>query len=67
MRNKTGQIATVIIGAALIAFVLWMPRQPESAAPAMTEMASADAALSDDPVAIAVEKVSGANPMEGIL
>jgi tetratricopeptide (TPR) repeat protein len=67
MRNKTGQIVTVVLGAALIAFVLWMPRQPESSVPVDGEVMSTDASLVDDPVAVAVEKVSGANPMEGIL
>ena len=52
---------------ALVAGVLWMPRTPASAPkPPMT----AGVALEDigtDPVDIAVAKVSGENPMEGIL
>tara|TARA_B110000285_G_scaffold233539_1_gene307630 strand:- start:1032 stop:1646 length:615 start_codon:yes stop_codon:yes gene_type:complete len=67
MRNRTGVIVTVVLGAALIAFVLWMPRQPESSAIADSVVAAEDEAYLDDPVAVAVEKVSGANPMEGIL
>ena len=52
---------------ALVAGVLWMPRTPASAPkPPMT----AGVALEDigtDPVDIAVAKVSGESPMEGIL
>lgn len=67
MRNQVGIIATVALGAALIAFVLWMPRQPESAASIEPISAAEDAVDPTDEVAIAVEKVSGPNPMEGVL
>ncbi len=67
MRNQVGIIATVALGAALIAFVLWMPRQPESAVSIEPISAAEDAIDPTDEVAIAVEKVSGPNPMEGVL
>jgi len=67
MRNQVGIIATVALGAALIAFVLWMPRQPESAASIEPISAAEGAVDPTDEVAIAVEKVSGPNPMEGVL
>ena len=67
MRSNKGAIATVVLGAALIAFVLWMPRQPESAVAIDAVVATEEGMESSDPVSVAVEKVSGANPMEGIL
>jgi tetratricopeptide (TPR) repeat protein len=67
MRSNKGAIATVVLGAALIAFVLWMPRQPESAVTIDAVVATEEGMESSDPVSVAVEKVSGANPMEGIL
>jgi tetratricopeptide (TPR) repeat protein len=67
MRNQVGIIATVALGAALIAFVLWMPRQPESAASIDPISVAENAIDLADEVAIAVEKVSGPNPMEGVL
>ena len=67
MRNQVGIIATVVLGAALIALVLWMPRQPESAASIDPISVAENAIDLADEVAIAVEKVSGPNPMEGVL
>jgi tetratricopeptide (TPR) repeat protein len=67
MRSNKGAIATVVLGASLIAFVLWMPRQPESAVTIDAVVATEEGMESSDPVSVAVEKVSGANPMEGIL
>ena len=67
MRNKTGAIVTIVLGAALVAFVLWMPRQPESALALEAVDFSEEPLEETDEVAAAVEKVSGPNPMEGIL
>jgi len=52
---------------ALVAGVLWMPRTPASAPkpPTAAEISVAD--IGTDPVDIAVAKVNGENPMEGIL
>ena len=52
---------------ALVAGVLWMPRTPASAPkpPTASEISVAD--IGTDPVDIAVAKVNGENPMEGIL
>ena len=52
---------------ALVAGVLWMPRTPASApkAPTAAEISVAD--IGTDPVDIAVAKVNGENPMDGIL
>ena len=50
----------------LVACILWMPRVPASASHAHAE----EVALEDigtDPVDIAIAKVNGENPMEGIL
>ncbi|MEE2920066.1 MAG: tetratricopeptide repeat protein [Bacteroidota bacterium] len=54
--------------AALVAGVLWMPRIPASAPqpPSSAEVA-AMSEIGTTPVDIAVAKVSGENPMEGIL
>ena len=52
---------------ALVAGVLWMPRTPASAPkPPVTEGVALED-IGTDPVDIAVAKVSGENPMEGIL
>jgi tetratricopeptide (TPR) repeat protein len=67
MRNKGGAILTIVLGAALVAFVLWMPRQPESALALEPTEASEEPLELADEVTSAVEKVSGPNPMEGIL
>ena len=51
----------------LVAGVLWMPRTPASAPkPPVTEGVALED-IGTDPVDIAVAKVSGENPMEGIL
>lgn len=55
MNRQTGIGLTIAAGVALVAIVLWLPRK------------SADAVATDDPVEAAVQKVSGENPMEGIL
>ena len=64
MNRKKGQILTVVLGAALLAFVLWMPRQPEME---QDLIVSDDLISETDPVAKAVELVSGPNPMEGVM
>ena len=64
MNRKKGQILTVVLGAALLAFVLWMPRQPEME---QDLIVSDDLISETDPVAEAVELVSGPNPMEGVM
>jgi tetratricopeptide (TPR) repeat protein len=64
MNRKKGQILTVVLGAALLAFVLWMPRQPEMG---QDLIVSDDLISETDPVAEAVELVSGPNPMEGVM
>lgn len=64
MNRKKGQILTVVLGAALLAFVLWMPRQPEME---QDLIVSEDVISETDPVAEAVELVSGPNPMEGVM
>jgi len=64
MNRKKGQILTVVLGAALLAFVLWMPRQPEIE---QDLIVSDDLISETDPVAEAVELVSGPNPMEGVM
>jgi len=64
MNRNSGIVLTIGLGVVLVAVILWMPRKgvdaPET--PAM-EAISGDA----DPVELAVQKVSGENPMEGIL
>ena len=64
MNRKKGQILAVVLGAALLAFVLWMPRQPEME---QDLIVSDDLISETDPVAEAVELVSGPNPMEGVM
>jgi tetratricopeptide (TPR) repeat protein len=64
MNRKKGQILTVVLGAALLAFVLWMPRQSEIE---QDLIVSDDLISETDPVAKAVELVSGPNPMEGVM
>ena len=64
MNRKKGQILTVVLGAALLAFVLWMPRQPKMERDLIV---SEDVISETDPVAEAVELVSGPNPMEGVM
>ncbi len=70
MNRKKGQILTVVLGAALLAFVLWMPRQPEMERDLIVSedlIVSDDLISETDPVAEAVELVSGPNPMEGVM
>ena len=65
MNRQTGIGVTIAVGLALVATVLWLPRKSADA-----EQLSAlptEALASEDPVEAAVQKVSGANPMEGIL
>ena len=52
---------------ALVAGVLWMPRTPASAPKPPVAEGVALEDIGTDPVDIAVAKVSGENPMEGIL
>ena len=65
MSRTTGIALTIGLGAVLVAIILWMPRKASNAAvlPEVTEAISAGV----DPVETAVQKVSGENPMEGIL
>lgn len=65
MNRKTGISLTIVLGVALVAFVLWMPRKPSLEAG--QEDILATAVISEDPVEAAVAKVSGENPMVGIL
>ena len=65
MNQQTGIGLTIAVGVALVAIVLWLPRKSADA-----ELLSAlptEAVATDDPVEAAVQKVSGENPMEGIL
>ena len=65
MNRQTGIGLTIAVGVALVAIVLWLPRKSADA-----EQLSAlptEAVATDDPVEAAVQKVSGENPMEGIL
>jgi len=65
MDQQTGIGLTIAVGVALVAIVLWLPRKSADA-----EQLSAlptEAVATDDPVEAAVQKVSGENPMEGIL
>jgi len=65
MNQQTGIGLTIAVGVALVAIVLWLPRKSADA-----EQLSAlptEAAATVDPVEAAVQKVSGENPMEGIL
>lgn len=65
MNQQTGIGLTIAVGVALVAIVLWLPRKSADA-----EQLSAlptEAVATDDPVEAAVQKVSGENPMEGIL
>ena len=67
MNRKAGQILTVVLGIGLIGFILWMPRKSEPQNDVLTTAVEGEAASTTDPVDLAVEKVSGPNPMEGIL
>ena len=67
MNRKAGQILTVVLGVGLIVFILWMPRKSESDNVATAGAIVEELPSTADPVDLAVEKVSGPNPMEGIL
>ena len=67
MNRKAGQILTVVLGIGLIGFILWMPRKSEPQNDVLTTAVAGEAASTTDHVDLAVEKVSGPNPMEGIL
>jgi Tfp pilus assembly protein PilF len=56
---------TIAAGVALVAIVLWLPRK--SADAEQFTALPTEAVATDDPVEAAVQKVSGENPMEGIL
>lgn len=65
MNRKTGITLTIALGAALVAIILWMPRKPGQ--DDIREEVVASVIDSEDPVEAAVAKVSGDNPMVGIL
>jgi len=65
MNRQTGIGLTIAVGVALVAIVLWLPRKSADAEQ-LTALPT-EAAAADDPVEAAVQKVSGDNPMEGIL
>ena len=65
MNRQTGIGLTIAVGVALVAIVLWLPRKSADAEQ-LTALPT-EAAATDDPVEAAVQKVSGENPMEGIL
>ncbi|MBG27518.1 MAG: hypothetical protein CL852_02170 [Crocinitomicaceae bacterium] len=65
MNRQTGIGLTIAVGVALVAIVLWLPRKSADAEQ-LTALPT-EAAGTDDPVEAAVQKVSGENPMEGIL
>ena len=65
MNRQTGIGLTIAAGVALVAIVLWLPRKSADAEQ-LTALPT-EAVATDDPVEAAVQKVSGENPMEGIL
>ena len=65
MNRQTGIGLTIAVGVALVAIVLWLPRKSADAEK-LTALPT-EAVATDDPVEAAVQKVSGENPMEGIL
>ena len=65
MNRQTGIGLTIAVGVALVAIVLWLPRKSADAEQ-LTALPT-EAAATDDSVEAAVQKVSGENPMEGIL
>ena len=65
MNRQTGIGLTIAVGVALVAIVLWLPRKSADAEK-LTQIPAAAVEV-DDPVEAAVQKVSGENPMEGIL
>lgn len=65
MNRQTGIGLTIAVGVALVAIVLWLPRKSADAEQ-LTALPT-EAVATDDPVEAAIQKVSGENPMEGIL
>ena len=65
MNRQTGIGLTIAVGLALVALILWLPRKSADAEQ-LTALPT-EAVAADDPVEAAVQKVSGENPMEGIL
>ena len=65
MNRNTGIGLTIAVGVALVATVLWLPRKSADAEK-LGQLPAATSAV-EDPVEAAVQKVSGENPMEGIL
>ena len=65
MNRQTGIGLTIAVGVALVAIVLWLPRK--SADADKLSALPSEVVATDDPVEAAVQKVSGENPMEGIL
>ena len=65
MNRQTGIGLTIAVGVALVAIVLWLPRKSADAE-GLSQLPAAVTEV-DDPVEAAVQKVSGENPMEGIL
>ena len=65
MNRQTGIGLTIAAGVALVAIVLWLPRKSADAEQ-LTALPT-EAVATDNPVEAAVQKVSGENPMEGIL
>lgn len=65
MNRQTGIGLTIAVGVSLVAIVLWLPRK--SADVEQLTALPTEAVATDDPVEAAVQKVSGENPMEGIL
>ena len=65
MNRQTGIGLTIAVGVAFVAIVLWLPRKSADAEQ-LTALPT-EAVATDDPVEAAVQKVSGENPMEGIL
>ena len=65
MNRQTGIGLTIAVGVALVAIVLWLPRKSADAEQ-LTALLT-EAVATDDPVEAAIQKVSGENPMEGIL
>lgn len=65
MNRQIGIGLTIAVGLALVALILWLPRKSADAEQ-LTALPT-EAVAADDPVEAAVQKVSGENPMEGIL
>ena len=65
MNRQTGIGLTIAVGLAFVAVILWLPRKSADAEQ-LTALPT-EAIAADDPVEVAVQKVSGENPMEGIL